>query len=61
MAIATVEPRMDSEDVNKDVVHPEVRAHINSLVSAVSSVALEDGVFGHDLTHNSARRVQYRR
>jgi hypothetical protein len=27
---------MDSEDVNKDVVHPEVRAHINSLVSAVS-------------------------
>jgi hypothetical protein len=27
---------MENEDINRDVVHPEVRAHINSLVSAVS-------------------------
>ena len=27
---------MDEEDTPQDVVHPEVRAHINSLVSAVS-------------------------
>lgn len=27
---------MESEDTSGDVVHPEVRAHINSLVSAVS-------------------------
>ena len=28
---------MDLEDGSKDTVHPEVRAHINSLVSAVCS------------------------
>lgn len=53
---------MESEDINRDVVHPEVRAHINSLVSAVSSAmrpteqrkALTMAVF-------AARRIQRRR
>jgi len=30
---------MELDDGSKDVVHPEVRAHINSLVSAVRCVA----------------------
>lgn len=27
--------KMEDSEVNNDVVHPQVRAHINSLVSAV--------------------------
>lgn len=38
---------MESEDINKDVVHPEVRAHINSLVSAVSGSMHHPNIAGH--------------
>ncbi|KAB5563356.1 topoisomerase 1-associated factor 1 [Coniochaeta sp. 2T2.1] len=33
---------MESEDTNNDVVHPEVRAHINSLVSALGGFSADD-------------------
>ena len=32
---------MDPLDESKDIVHPEVRAHINSLVSAVSDLKMQ--------------------
>ncbi|KAK5663107.1 hypothetical protein OQA88_6523 [Cercophora sp. LCS_1] len=33
---------MEAAEVNNDVVHPEVRAHINSLVSALGGVSVDD-------------------
>ncbi|KAI6782479.1 Topoisomerase 1-associated factor-like protein [Emericellopsis cladophorae] len=33
---------MEASDLNNDIVHPEVRAHINSLVSALGGVSQED-------------------
>ncbi len=32
---------MEAEDINNDTVHPEVRAHVNSLVSAVSWLRID--------------------
>ncbi|KAM7201752.1 Timeless domain containing protein [Naviculisporaceae sp. PSN 640] len=36
---------METQEINSDTVHPEVRAHINSLVSALGGFSVDDGCY----------------